>query len=92
MTVGTHSKKHLRKEEMPRPSNWELFDKFFYPDAKRIGQSDKPKQIKGSKITHVIFDEHIEMEKHNEAQTRKTDRHKGPPGPSELRIPPRSAA
>lgn len=62
---------------LPRPSQWELFDKLFYPDAKRIESTDKPKQIKGSRITHVIFDEHIEMEKQNEAHDRK-DRRQAP--------------
>lgn len=62
---------------LPRPSNWELFDKIFYPDAKRIESTDKPEQMQGSRIQYVIFDEHIEMEKHNEAQDRN-DRRQAP--------------
>jgi hypothetical protein len=63
---------------LPQPKQWELFDKIFYPDAKRIELTDKPKSIQGSRITHVIFDEHIEMENQNEEQNRTTDRKQGP--------------
>lgn len=66
--------------KLPQPSQWELFDKVFYPDAKRIELTDKPKQIQGSRIAYAIFDEHIEMEKQNETQDRndrrQTSRHR----------------
>ncbi|ASR83383.1 hypothetical protein SEA_CATERPILLAR_56 [Arthrobacter phage Caterpillar] len=77
---------------MPRPSQWELFDKFFYPDAKRIEQSDKPRKMQGSRIAYAVVDEVIEMENKNEAQDRILDHQQDAPRPPRVRLPSRYAA
>lgn len=57
MIVGTLSRKLLKRDAMPRPKQWELFDKIFHPDAKRVEATEKPKPTRGARPMYVVIDE-----------------------------------